>query len=188
MLWRLLSRLSLTKIRGEEFNWRVEAEAGSLWRIWPLEHRDRGHDLDHMEPRPLLVTFWLSLYLLKFCFSKFRSHDDQIYDKKQIVSHNLSLIFINCWQASTEMRIPKVGETEGFNFFSAWGIQLDHLHPFEPLLFKKISIFFLFILGGQFLLPQMANNGKREFFQPQKWMRQSVFSELSSQTGPFASL
>ena len=37
---------------------------------------------------------------------------------------------------------------------------LDHLHPFEPLLFQNFSNFFTFILGGQFLLPQRANNGR----------------------------
>ena len=45
---------------------------------------------------------------------------------------------------------------------------LDHLHPFEPLLFLKFSSFFTFILGGQFLLPQRANIQKREFFRPKK--------------------
>ena len=45
--------------------------------------------------------------------------------------------------------------------------KLDHLHPFKPLLFWKFSIIFTFILGGQFLLPQRSNNGKREFIHPQ---------------------
>ena len=40
----------------------------------------------------------------------------------------------------------------------------------------------------QFLLPQRTINGKREFLQPQKWMRQRVFSALGIQTGPFAFL
>ena len=40
--------------------------------------------------------------------------------------------------------------------------KLDHLHPIKPLLFWKFFNFFTFILGGQFLLPQRANNGKRE--------------------------
>ena len=40
--------------------------------------------------------------------------------------------------------------------------KLDHLQPFKPLLFWKISNSFTFILGSQFLLPQRANNGKRE--------------------------
>ena len=42
-------------------------------------------------------------------------------------------------------------------------IKLDHLQPIEPILFKKIVNFFTFILGGQFLLPQRANNEKGEF-------------------------
>ena len=47
-------------------------------------------------------------------------------------------------------------------------VKVDHLHPVEPLLFTKFSNFFTFILGGQFLLPQGANNEKREFTQLQK--------------------
>ena len=30
-----------------------------------------------------------------------------------------------------------------------WTFKQDHLHPFKPLLFQKISIFFTFLLGGQ---------------------------------------
>ena len=40
--------------------------------------------------------------------------------------------------------------------------KLDHLQPFKPILFWNFSNFFTFILGSQFLLPQRANNGKRE--------------------------
>ena len=49
--------------------------------------------------------------------------------------------------------------------------KLDHLHPFKPLLFLKFSTCFTFILGGQFLLPQRANNEKREFPQLKNWMK-----------------
>ena len=66
--------------------------------------------------------------------------------------------------------------------------KLCHLHPFKPLLLQKVSNFFIFILGGQFLLPQRANNGKREFTQLQDWMRQVDFSARAIQSGPFASL
>ena len=38
--------------------------------------------------------------------------------------------------------------------------KLDHLQPIKPLLFPNFYNFFTFILGGQFLLPQRANNGK----------------------------
>ena len=79
---------------------------------------------------------------------------------------------------------PKSEWDRGFSVPGTF--KLDHLHPFKPLLFWKISIFFTFILGGQFLLPQRANNGKREFTQLQKWMRQRVFSAWGIQTGPFA--
>ena len=64
---------------------------------------------------------------------------------------------------------------------SIWAICI----PCKPLLLQKISNFSAFILGGQFLLPQRANNGKRELLQLQNWMRQRVFSALDIQTGPF---
>ena len=41
-------------------------------------------------------------------------------------------------------------------------LNLDHLQPFEPLLFLEFSNFFTFMLGGQFLLPQRADNGKKK--------------------------
>ena len=44
----------------------------------------------------------------------------------------------------------------------------DNLQSFEPMFFQKYSTFSFFILGGQFLLPQRPNDGKREFIQPQK--------------------
>ena len=65
---------------------------------------------------------------------------------------------------------------------------LDHLQLIEPILFQKILNFFTFILGGQFLLPQRANNKKREFIQLQNWMKQRGFSAWAIQTGPFAAL
>ena len=49
----------------------------------------------------------------------------------------------------------------------AMGFKLDHLQPFESILSHKIFNFFTFILGGQFLLPQRANNGKGGFIQLQ---------------------
>ena len=64
--------------------------------------------------------------------------------------------------------------------------KLDHLHPVKPILFSKFYNFFTFILGGQFLLPQRANNEKREFSQLQKWTRQRGLSAWGIQTGPFA--
>ena len=72
-----------------------------------------------------------------------------------------------------------------------WGpgaFKLDHLQPFKPILFRNIFIFFTFILGGQFLLPQRAINGKREFSQLQNWMRQMGLGAWGIQTGPFATL
>ena len=75
-------------------------------------------------------------------------------------------------------------DTSGLSMLGAF--KLDHLQPLEPLLLWEILNFFTFILEGQFLLPQRANNGKREFFQPQNWMRQRVSSAWGIQTGPFA--
>ena len=71
---------------------------------------------------------------------------------------------------------PKSGWDRGFLVPGAF--KLDHLYTIKPLLLWKFSIFFTFILGGQFLLPQRANNGEREFFQPQNWMRQRGFECL----------
>ena len=56
--------------------------------------------------------------------------------------------------------------------------KLDHLQPLEPILSQKIFNFSTFILGGQFLLPQRANNGKREFIQLQNLMRQRGYQCL----------
>ena len=61
----------------------------------------------------------------------------------------------------------------GFSVHGAF--KLDHLQPFEPILFFEISICITFILGGQFLLPQRSNSEKGEFPQFQKWIRRRVF-------------
>ena len=53
---------------------------------------------------------------------------------------------------------PKIGWERGFSVPGAF--ELDHLQPFKPLLFWKFSIFFSFILGGHFLLPQGPIKGK----------------------------
>ena len=62
--------------------------------------------------------------------------------------------------------------------------KLDHLQPFKPILFWQFPICSIFILGGQFLLPQRGNSEKRDIFQFQKWMRQGVFSAWGIQIGP----
>ena len=81
---------------------------------------------------------------------------------------------------------PKSGWDSGFSVPGAF--KLEHLQPIKPLLFTNFCIFFTFILGGQFLLPQRANNGKREFIQLQNWMRQRGLGAWGIQTGPFAAL
>ena len=64
--------------------------------------------------------------------------------------------------------------------------KLDHMQPVKPILFPKFYNFFTFILGCQFLLPQRANNEKREFSQLQKWMTQRGLGAWDIQTEPFA--
>ena len=89
--------------------------------------------------------------------------------------------------------IMRKGDSHNFRkgwgrwFSMPWAFKLNHLHPVEPLLFWNFSNFFIFILESPILLPQRANNGKGEFIQLQKWMRQRVFSACGIQTGPFAS-
>ena len=46
--------------------------------------------------------------------------------------------------------------------------KLGLLQPIDAILFQKIINFFSFILGGQFLLPQRAKNGKGGFIQLSK--------------------
>ena len=57
---------------------------------------------------------------------------------------------------------------------------------FGQILLWKFSNFFTFILGGQFLLPQRANNGEKGILPTSKVI-QRVFSARGIQTGPFAS-
>ena len=85
---------------------------------------------------------------------------------------------------------------ESFNFKIGWDMvfpvpgtfKLDQMQLIKPLLFWYFCIFFTFILGSQFLLPQWANNGKREHSHPQKIMRQWVFGAWGIQIGPFAAI
>ena len=46
--------------------------------------------------------------------------------------------------------------------------ELDQMQPIKPLLFPNFYIFFTFILGGQFLLPQRANIGEKGNFSTPK--------------------
>ena len=65
-----------------------------------------------------------------------------------------------------------MGKGYSHNFEIEWdrrvlvlgAFKLDHLHPFKLLLFRYFSNLFTFIRGGQFLLPQRANNGKKGIF------------------------
>ena len=106
-----------------------------------------------------------------------------------------STFALSYWEANSYYpRGPIIGKGNSSNPKIAWergfsvpGVfKLDHVQPIKPILFQKIVNFFTFILGGQFLLPQRANNGKREFTQLQNWMRQMGFSAWGIQTRPIA--
>ena len=109
--------------------------------------------------------------------------------------HKISTFSPSYWEANSYYpRGPIMGKGDSSNFKIEWdkgfsvpvAFKLDHLQPIEPILFQKIFNSFSFILGGQFLLPQRANNGKGGFIQLQNWMRQGIFSAWGIQTGPFA--
>ena len=96
---------------------------------------------------------------------------------------NFPTFSLSYWEANSYYpRGPIIRKENSSNLKSGWdrgfsvpgAFKLDHLHPFKPLLFWKFSKFFTFILGGQFLLPQRANNGKRGILQLQKRMTQWV--------------
>ena len=72
--------------------------------------------------------------------------------------------------------------------FSAWGIQTGPFAPCYANFIFQILQLFHFHIGGQFLLPQRANNEKRELSQLQNWTRQRGFCAWGIQTGPFAAL
>ena len=55
-------------------------------------------------------------------------------------------------------------------FSMPWAFKLNHLQPFKPILFPNFSNILTFILGSPILLPQRANNEKRQFSQLQKRM------------------
>ena len=57
-------------------------------------------------------------------------------------------------------------------------VKLDHLQLIKPLLFPNFYNFCTFILGGQFLLPQRANNRKRGILTTSKLDDTDVFQCL----------
>ena len=63
-------------------------------------------------------------------------------------------------------------------------LKLDNLQPIKLILFQKIFTFFSFILGGQFLLPQTANNrwpsriGSRQEFKARESLSLSVCGDF----------
>ena len=78
--------------------------------------------------------------------------------------------------------------------------KLDHLQPFKSILFRKFLSCVIFILGGQFLLPQRANNEKRRISELQKnetewfqclehsnWTIYNSLSPFCSRNFPFVS-
>ena len=47
--------------------------------------------------------------------------------------------------------------------------KLDHLQPLKPILFRQFSICHIFILGGQFLLPQRVNSEQVKSHNSRIW-------------------
>ena len=105
------------------------------------------------------------------------------------------------WYGRCRERVPKQADWRcSLGFLSKSGFlkqirisvpgafNLGHLEQVGLILFWNFSKCFIFILGGQFLLPQRAKCEKGEFFQFQNWMRQRGLSTWGSQTGQFASL
>ena len=80
----------------------------------------------------------------------------------------------------------KIDETEGFQWpgHSNWTIY----SPLSQFCCEHFPTFSLSYWGAYSYCPrpQRANNGKREFFQPQIRMRQRDSSAWNFQTGPFA--
>ena len=70
--------------------------------------------------------------------------------------------------------------------FCAWGIQTRPFAPCQANFIFQILQLFHFHTGGQFLLPQKANNEKGGFSQLQKRMVQRGLCAWGIQTGPFA--
>ena len=112
-------------------------------------------------------------------------------------SMGFSTFSVSYWESNSYYpRGPIMGKGDSSNFKFEWdkgfpvpgAFKLDHLQPIKPLLFPNFYNSFTFILGGQFLLPQRANNGKGEFSRLQNWMRQRGLSTWGIQTGPFAAL
>ena len=71
---------------------------------------------------------------------------------------------LSYWETNSYYpRMPRLGKGQFLNSKTGWdrgfpvprAFKLDHLQPIEPLLFPYFSNFYTFILGGQFLLPQM---------------------------------
>ena len=102
---------------------------------------------------------------------------------------------LSYWEANSYYpRGLIMGKGNSLNFKIGWvrrlsvpsPFNLGHLHSFKMLLSWKFSSFITIIQGGQFLLPQKANNGKREFTK--LCMRLWVFSARAIQSGPFTSL
>ena len=155
---------------------------GWYWGVWVPGVFKLGH-LQQAEP----LLFWhISTY---FTFIPFASL------WATFVLKNFQLFHFHTGEANSYYpRGPIMGKGNSSNFKTEWhrgfpvpgAFKLDHLQPIKSLLFPHFYNFLTSILGGQFLLPQRANNGKREFFQLQNWMRQRVSSAWDIQTVPFA--
>ena len=103
-------------------------------------------------------------------------------------SGNFQFVLHLYWEANSFYPRGLILREESFpNSKSEWdrgvwvpdALTLDHLNDFKPILFWEFSIWFTFILGGQFFLPQRPNIEKGEFSQFQKRKRQGVWGPMT---------
>ena len=110
-----------------------------------------------------------------------------------------SFQFVSCshWEANSyysrglivrKEKSPNSKTKRDKGVFVPGAFKLDHLYPLKPILLWKFSTCFMLILGGQFLLTQMAISECSEITQIQKWIRQRGLCAWAIQSGPFASL
>ena len=114
-----------------------------------------------------------------FCYRNFPTFSPSYWEANSYYPRGLIMEKGNSHNSKSE-------RDSGFSMLRAF--ILDYLHHFKPIFPKEFSNFSTFILGGQFLLPQRANNRKWVFFQPQKLMRQRVLHARAIQSAPFESL
>ena len=123
--------------------------------------------LDHLQPvEPIVFQKFTDFFTLYYGSNSYYPRERKAKNGKMEFS-----------QPESEWRISVPG-----------AFKLDHLQPVEPILFRKNSNSFTFILGSPFLLPQRLIMGKGKISQLPIWMTQRDFIAWGLQTGPFAAL